>query len=83
MLALVMALLFDGIVTGGLLKSAAVREQEHRPLQPAMDVFSLGCVIGEIFLSGQTLLDLPDVLQYRTAADPQTCLKRLNKVGSP
>eukprot|EP01038_Epipyxis_sp_PR26KG_P008875 gene8875-11972_t len=33
-------------------------------LTPAMDVFSLGCVMAEIFLDGVPLLDLPGMLQY-------------------
>lgn len=32
----------------------------------AMDVFSLGCVLAELFLDGQTVLDLPELLQYRS-----------------
>lgn len=32
----------------------------------AMDVFSLGCVLAELFLDGQTLMDLPELLQYRS-----------------
>ncbi|CAK0795091.1 unnamed protein product [Prorocentrum cordatum] len=32
----------------------------------AMDVFSLGCVLAELYLDGQTLMDLPELLQYRS-----------------
>jgi len=32
----------------------------------AMDVFSLGCVLAELFLEGQTLMDLPELLSYRS-----------------
>lgn len=32
----------------------------------AMDVFSMGCVIAELYLDGATLLDLPELLQYRS-----------------
>jgi hypothetical protein len=46
-----------------------------------MDVFSVGCVIAEIFLGGDAPLDLPDVLQYRSAeTEPAACLQILNKV---
>ena len=31
---------------------------------PAMDVFSLGCTIAEIWLNGEALLDLPAMLRY-------------------
>jgi len=31
---------------------------------PAMDVFSLGCTIAEIWLNGEPLLDLPGMLKY-------------------
>eukprot|EP00931_Biecheleriopsis_adriatica_P036390 TRINITY_DN20965_c0_g1_i1.p1 TRINITY_DN20965_c0_g1~~TRINITY_DN20965_c0_g1_i1.p1 ORF type:complete len:1650 (-),score=327.44 TRINITY_DN20965_c0_g1_i1:54-4712(-) len=31
----------------------------------AMDIFSLGCVLAEVFLDGQTLLDLPQLRAYR------------------
>lgn len=33
----------------------------------ASDVFSLGCVLAELFLDGQTLMDLPALLKYRSA----------------
>lgn len=32
----------------------------------AMDVFSLGCVLAELFLDGQALMDLPALRQYRS-----------------
>ena len=35
------------------------------PLLPAMDVFSLGCVLAELFSDGQPLFDLSLLLQYR------------------
>jgi hypothetical protein len=33
-------------------------------LAPAMDVFSLGCIIAEVFLDGKALLDFPTMLRY-------------------
>ncbi|KAJ1976741.1 Serine/threonine-protein kinase [Dimargaris verticillata] len=35
-------------------------------LTPAMDVFSLGCVIAELFLEGKPLFTLSQLLQYRS-----------------
>lgn len=35
-----------------------------RPLTSAIDVFSLGCTIAEVFLDGATFIDLPQMLQY-------------------
>uniref|UniRef100_A0A7S1FIY7 non-specific serine/threonine protein kinase n=1 Tax=Noctiluca scintillans TaxID=2966 RepID=A0A7S1FIY7_NOCSC len=32
----------------------------------AMDIFSTGCVLAELFLDGQTLMDLPELLRYRS-----------------
>lgn len=37
------------------------------PLQPSMDIFSLGCVITELFLNGERCLDLGDLMEYRRA----------------
>ena len=34
-------------------------------LTPAMDIFSLGCVIFELMTDGKALFDLPTLLQYR------------------
>lgn len=34
-------------------------------LQPAMDIFSLGCVIFELMTAGKPLFDLSQLLQYR------------------
>lgn len=34
------------------------------PFLPAVDVFSLGCVIAEVLLDGNSLFDLPSMLQY-------------------
>ncbi|KAL5207317.1 hypothetical protein ABZP36_031752 [Zizania latifolia] len=35
------------------------------PLQPSMDIFSLGCVLSELFLEGQSLFELSQLLAYR------------------
>lgn len=36
-----------------------------QPLLPSMDIFSLGCVIAEIFLDGKAFFDLSQLLSYR------------------
>ncbi|KAJ1980792.1 Serine/threonine-protein kinase [Dimargaris xerosporica] len=44
-------------------------------LTPAMDIFSLGCVIAELFLEGKPLFTLSQLLQYRSGEyNPQTDL---------
>eukprot|EP01083_Nonionella_stella_P114538 338781_1 len=35
-------------------------------LLPASDIFSLGCVVAEIFMDGQVLFDLSHLLKYKT-----------------
>ncbi|CAN6239168.1 unnamed protein product [Urochloa humidicola] len=35
------------------------------PLQPSMDIFSLGCVLAELFLNGQPLFEFSTLLSYR------------------
>jgi len=37
-------------------------------LTPAMDIFSAGCLMAEVFLDGVPLLDLPEMLRYVNAA---------------
>ncbi|KAI8872504.1 hypothetical protein GQ42DRAFT_143384 [Ramicandelaber brevisporus] len=37
-----------------------------QPLTPAMDIFSLGCVLMELFLDGSPLFTLARLLQYRS-----------------
>lgn len=43
-------------------------------LSPSVDVFSLGCIMAEVFLDGVPLLDLPAMLQYVSAnsAEPNS-----------
>ena len=38
-----------------------------RALTPAMDIFSLGCVVGEVLTDGLPLFDLPTLLRYRSS----------------
>ena len=59
-------------------------------LSPAMDVFSLGCVLIELFLNGERALDLGDLMEYRrqtTEGDssnnlPQSLKQKLDKIES-
>ncbi len=46
---------------------SAVEALQYRDpnLMPSMDIFSLGCVLAEIFLEGETVFDLAQLLQYR------------------
>lgn len=49
-------------------------------LSPAADVFSAGCVVAEVFLDGDALFDLGELLAYRrgeAAADPAAKLARI------
>ena len=59
-------------------------------LTPAMDVFSLGCVLIELFLNGERAMDLGDLMEYRrrgTGDDgssllPQSLKQKLDKIES-
>jgi phosphoinositide-3-kinase regulatory subunit 4 len=58
-------------------------------LTPEMDVFSLGCVLIELFLNGERAMDLGDLMEYRrvrattaTAALPQSLKQKLDKIES-
>ncbi|KAJ3695547.1 hypothetical protein LUZ60_000924 [Juncus effusus] len=52
------------------------------PLKPSMDIFSLGCVIAELFLEGQSLFELSQLLAYRRGQyDPKTVLEKIQDTG--
>ena len=55
-------------------------------LTPAMDIFSLGCVLMELFLNGEPAMDLGDLMEYRqneNGISEHTSLpQRLNKIES-
>ena len=60
-------------------------EDLHTPLESSMDVYSLGCTIGEIFLN-EPFIDLPDALKYVNAPPNITDLEEggsviLNRIG--
>lgn len=44
-------------------------------LTEAMDVFSAGCVIAEVFLDGDPLFDQSQLLQYRAAGEARRVAK--------
>lgn len=48
------------------------------PLQPSMDIFSVGCVLAELFLEGQPLFELSQLLAYRRGQyDPLHTLEKI------
>jgi len=55
-------------------------------LTASMDIFSLGCVLMELFLNGEPAMDLGDLMEYKQAGDDiskHTSLpQRLNKIES-
>jgi len=64
--------------SGGSGRGPAGSGITEAPLLPAMDVFSLGCVLAELFSDGQPLFDLSQLLQYRRGElDPATALESL------
>jgi phosphoinositide-3-kinase regulatory subunit 4 len=49
-------------------------------LTEAMDIFSLGCVIGELFTDGRQLFDLSQLLELRSKQgeySPEILLKKI------
>eukprot|EP00250_Pteridium_aquilinum_P016932 c23371_g3_i3 orf=69-4718(+) len=55
---------------------------ESGVLEPAMDIFSVGCVIAELFMEGQALFDLSQLLAYRRGQyDPCPSLQKVMDVG--
>lgn len=51
-------------------------------LKPSMDIFSLGCVIAELFLEGQSLFELSQLLAYRRGQyDPGPYLEKISDDG--
>mmetsp|Transcript_11787 Transcript_11787/g.25449 ORF Transcript_11787/g.25449 Transcript_11787/m.25449 type:complete len:1357 (+) Transcript_11787:1-4071(+) len=56
-------------------------------LTPSMDVFSLGCILIELFLNGERALDLGDLMEYRRQGGdgstlPQSLKQKLDKIES-
>ncbi|KAI3932096.1 hypothetical protein MKW92_032179 [Papaver armeniacum] len=52
------------------------------PLSHSMDIFSVGCVIAELFLEGQPLFELSQLLAYRRGQyDPSQSLEKIPDSG--
>ncbi|KAL9242324.1 hypothetical protein vseg_016337 [Gypsophila vaccaria] len=52
------------------------------PLKPSMDIFAVGCVIAELFLEGQPLFELSQLLAYRRGQhDPCQHLEKIRDPG--
>ncbi|XP_034577641.1 serine/threonine-protein kinase VPS15 isoform X2 [Setaria viridis] len=52
------------------------------PLQPSMDIFSLGCVLAELFLDGVALFEFSNLLSYRRGQyDPMLLLHKIQDTG--
>ncbi|EGG21037.1 putative protein serine/threonine kinase [Cavenderia fasciculata] len=50
-------------------------------LTPQMDVFSLGCVIGELFTDGTPLFDFSQMLSYRKGDyNPEPVIRKINDI---
>lgn len=41
------------------------KENKHNKLTPEVDIFSLGCVIAELYMDGLPIFSLPQMFQYR------------------
>jgi phosphoinositide-3-kinase regulatory subunit 4 len=55
-------------------------------LTPSMDIFSLGCVLMELFLNGEPAMDLGDLMEYKNGGDDiskhSSLPQKLNKIES-
>ncbi|KAK6941446.1 WD40 repeat [Dillenia turbinata] len=55
---------------------------QDAPLKPSMDIFAVGCVIAELFLEGQPLFELSQLLAYRRGQyDPTLHLEKIPDSG--
>ncbi|CAH9103061.1 unnamed protein product [Cuscuta epithymum] len=55
---------------------------QDAPLKSSMDIFSAGCVIAELFLEGQPLFELSQLLAYRRGQyDPNQLLEKIPDSG--
>ncbi|XP_065848432.1 serine/threonine-protein kinase VPS15 [Euphorbia lathyris] len=55
---------------------------QDAPLRPSMDIFAVGCVIAELFLEGQQLFELSQLLAYRRGQyDPSQHLEKIPDCG--
>ncbi|KAI7755186.1 hypothetical protein M8C21_008735 [Ambrosia artemisiifolia] len=59
-----------------------IQVSQDAPLRPSMDIFSVGCVIAELFLEGQPLFELSRLLAYRRGQfDPSQHLEKIPDSG--
>jgi serine/threonine protein kinase len=75
------------MTTGGAVDNTNSNFSKYNQLTPAMDIFSAGCVMMELWLNGDRALDLGDLLEYRrhgtTTLHPQSSLQqKLHKIES-
>ncbi|GAX27287.1 phosphoinositide-3-kinase, regulatory subunit 4 [Fistulifera solaris] len=62
----------------------AERNTKGFSLIPEMDIFSVGCVLTEIFLNGESCLTLGDLMEYRSNGSMTLILQqKINKVERP
>lgn len=58
----------------------------NKKLTAAMDIFSLGCILMELFLNGGSAMDLGDLMEYKQHGDDiskhSSLPQRLNKIES-
>ncbi|KHN40371.1 Phosphoinositide 3-kinase regulatory subunit 4 [Glycine soja] len=55
---------------------------QDTPLKPYMDIFAVGCVVAELFLEGQPLFELSQLLAYRRGQyDPSQHLEKIPDLG--
>lgn len=55
---------------------------QDAPLRSSMDIFAVGCVIAELFLEGQPLFELSQLLAYRRGQyDPSQLLEKIPDCG--
>ena len=58
---------------------SSVNSSKNRNAEQAMDMFSAGCVIAELFTEGSALFDLPQLLLYReNKFYPDACLAKID-----
>ncbi|XP_068646197.1 serine/threonine-protein kinase VPS15 [Aristolochia californica] len=59
-----------------------IQVAQDAPLMPFMDIFSVGCVLAELFLEGQPLFELSQLLAYRRGQyDPSQYLEKIPDSG--
>lgn len=51
-------------------------------LTPNMDIFSVGCVLIELFLNEEKAFDLGDLLEYKENGSVSSLTRKLNKIES-